>query len=81
MYIVILNVHLYFKSILFQSRVVSDIIIIVFILFSSIFYVCDMDLDKIKEWVLGRVDSIAKSLGVEMRVLILIAFFSRLFDR
>jgi hypothetical protein len=74
MYIVILNVHLYFKSILFQSRVVSDIIIIVFILFSSIFYVCDMDLDKIKEWVLGRVDSIAKSLGVEMRVLVLIAF-------
>ncbi|MDC0917146.1 hypothetical protein OAQ42_04530 [Flavobacteriaceae bacterium] len=44
------------------------------ILFSSIFYVCDMDLDKIKEWVLGRVDSIAKSLGVEMRVLVLIAF-------
>ena len=42
--------------------------------FSSIFYVCDMDLDKIKEWVLGRVDSIAKSLGVEMRVLVLIAF-------
>ena len=33
-----------------------------------------MDLDKIKEWVLGRVDSIAKSLGVEMRVLVLIAF-------
>ena len=29
-----------------------------------------MDLYKIKEWVLGRMDSIAKSLGVEMRVLI-----------
>ena len=33
-----------------------------------------MDLDKIKEWILGRVDSIAKSLGVEMRVLVLITF-------
>lgn len=33
-----------------------------------------MDLEKIKEWVLDRVDSIAKSLGVEMRVLVLIAF-------
>ena len=33
-----------------------------------------MDLGEIKEWVLGRVDSIAKSLGVEMRVLVLIAF-------
>ena len=33
-----------------------------------------MDLYKIKEWVLGRMDSIAKSLGVEMRVLVLIAF-------
>ena len=31
-----------------------------------------MDLGEIKEWVLGRVDSIAKSLGVEMRVLVLI---------
>ena len=34
-----------------------------------------MDLEKIKEWVLNRVDSVAKSLGVEMRVLVLIAFF------
>jgi len=33
-----------------------------------------MDLEKIKEWVLDRVDSIAKALGVEMRVLVLIAF-------
>jgi len=33
-----------------------------------------MDLEKIKEWNLDRVDSIAKSLGVEMRVLVLIAF-------
>jgi hypothetical protein len=33
-----------------------------------------MDLEKIKEWILDRVDSIAKSLGVEMRVLVLIAF-------
>ena len=33
-----------------------------------------MDLEKIKEWVLDRVDSIAKSLGVEMRVLVRIAF-------
>ena len=33
-----------------------------------------MDLEKIKEWVLDRVDSIAKSLGVEMRVLVPIAF-------
>ena len=33
-----------------------------------------MDLEKIKEWVLDRVDSIAKSLGVEMRVLVLIPF-------
>ena len=33
-----------------------------------------MDLYKIKEWVLGRMDSISKSLGVEMRVLVLIAF-------
>jgi hypothetical protein len=33
-----------------------------------------MDLYKIKEWVLGRMDSIVKSLGVEMRVLVLIAF-------
>ena len=33
-----------------------------------------MDLEKIKEWVLDKVDSIAKSLGVEMRVLVLIAF-------
>jgi len=33
-----------------------------------------MDLEKIKEGVLNSVDSIAKSLGVEMRVLVLIAF-------
>lgn len=33
-----------------------------------------MDLDKIKKWVLDQVDSIAKGLGVEMRVLVLIAF-------
>jgi hypothetical protein len=33
-----------------------------------------MDLEKIKEWVLNSVDSIAKSLGVKMRVLVLIAF-------
>ena len=38
------------------------------------FYVYVMDLDKIKEWVLAAVDSIAKSLGFEMRVLVLIAF-------
>ena len=34
----------------------------------------NMDLDKIKKWVLDQVDSIAKGLGVEMRVLVLIAF-------
>jgi len=33
-----------------------------------------MDLEKIKEWVLDTVDLIAKRLGVEMRVLVLIAF-------
>ena len=33
-----------------------------------------MDLEKIKEWGLDSVVSIAKSLGVEMRVLVLIAF-------
>tara|TARA_Y100000991_G_C21915648_1_gene324236 strand:+ start:625 stop:753 length:129 start_codon:yes stop_codon:yes gene_type:complete len=33
-----------------------------------------MDLEKIKKAVLNTVDSIAKSLGVEMRVLVLISF-------
>tara|TARA_S200000501_G_scaffold244281_1_gene228704 strand:- start:165 stop:293 length:129 start_codon:yes stop_codon:yes gene_type:complete len=33
-----------------------------------------MDLEKIKKAVLNAVDSIAKSLGVEMRVLVLISF-------
>ena len=33
-----------------------------------------MDLDKIKAAVLNAVESIAKSLGVEMRVLVLISF-------
>ena len=33
-----------------------------------------MNLEKIKEFILNTVDSIAKSLGVEMRVLVLIAF-------
>jgi|TARA_B110000914_G_scaffold49788_1_gene42576 hypothetical protein len=33
-----------------------------------------MDLEKIKITVLKIVDSIAKSLGVELRVLVLIAF-------
>jgi hypothetical protein len=34
-----------------------------------------MDLEKIKKMILDAVDSIAKSLGVEMRVLVLISFF------
>ena len=33
-----------------------------------------MDLEKIKNAILNAVDSIAKGLGVEMRVLVLIAF-------
>ena len=33
-----------------------------------------MDLEKIKEAILNAVDSIAKRLGVEMRVLVLISF-------
>ena len=33
-----------------------------------------MDFEKIKNFVLNTVDSIAKSLGVEMRVLVLISF-------
>ena len=33
-----------------------------------------MDLEKIKEAILNAVDSIAKSLGIELRVLVLIAF-------
>jgi hypothetical protein len=33
-----------------------------------------MDLEKIKNAILKIVDSIAKSLGVELRVLVLIAF-------
>ena len=33
-----------------------------------------MNLEKIKTAVLNAVDSIAKNLGVEMRVLVLIAF-------
>ena len=34
-----------------------------------------MDLEKIKTVILNAVDSIAKTLGVEMRTLVLIAFF------
>ena len=33
-----------------------------------------MDFDKIKAAILNAVESIAKSLGVEMRVLVLISF-------
>ena len=33
-----------------------------------------MDLEKIKAAILNAVDSIARSLGVELRVLVLIAF-------
>ena len=33
-----------------------------------------MDFEKIKETILNAVDSIAKRLGVEMRVLVLISF-------
>ena len=33
-----------------------------------------MDFEKIKEVVLNAVDSVAKSLGVEIRVLVLISF-------
>ena len=33
-----------------------------------------MDFDKIKEVILNAVDSLAKSLGVEMRVLVIISF-------
>ena len=33
-----------------------------------------MDLEKIKAAILNTVDSIAKSLGIELRVLVLIAF-------
>ena len=33
-----------------------------------------MDFEKIKEVVLNAMDSVAKSLGVEMRVLVLISF-------
>jgi hypothetical protein len=33
-----------------------------------------MDLEKIKNVILNAVDSIAKGLGIEMRVLVLIAF-------
>ncbi|MDC3276874.1 hypothetical protein OAU75_04585 [Flavobacteriaceae bacterium] len=33
-----------------------------------------MDLEKIKAAILNAVESIAKSLGVEMRVLVLISF-------
>ena len=33
-----------------------------------------MDLEKIKAAILNAVDSIAKSLGIELRVLVLIAF-------
>ena len=33
-----------------------------------------MDFEKIKEVILNAVDSLAKSLGVEMRVLVLISF-------
>jgi hypothetical protein len=33
-----------------------------------------MDLEKIKAAVLNAVESIAKSLGVEMRILVLISF-------
>jgi hypothetical protein len=35
-----------------------------------------MDLEKIKEAILNTVDSIAKRLGVEMRVLVLISFLA-----
>tara|TARA_B110000444_G_C18475278_1_gene426652 strand:+ start:305 stop:433 length:129 start_codon:yes stop_codon:yes gene_type:complete len=35
-----------------------------------------MDLEKIKEAILNAVDSIAKRLGVEMRVLVLISFLA-----
>ena len=33
-----------------------------------------MDLEKIKVAILNAVDSIAKSLGIELRVLVIIAF-------
>ena len=33
-----------------------------------------MDFEKIKEVILNAVDSIAKTLGVEMRVLVIISF-------
>jgi len=33
-----------------------------------------MDLEKIKSAILNAVDSIAKSLGIELRVLVIIAF-------
>ena len=33
-----------------------------------------MDLEKIKQTILNAVDSIAKRLGVEMRVLVIIVF-------
>ncbi len=33
-----------------------------------------MDLEKIKKIILNAVDSIAKSLGIEIRVLVLISF-------
>ena len=35
-----------------------------------------MDLEKIKEAILNAVDSIAKRLGVDMRVLVLISFLA-----
>ena len=41
-----------------------------------------MDFERIKQAVLNAIDSIAKSLGVEIRVLVLISFlFGYLFGR